>query len=577
MIRSRKKGSTLDKSIFIIIGIMIIAAFFRIVLGQIIGNQFYCSETMDDVLLMQYSHIKAHFLYPNLWSLVKTMGFPYYLAFISLIHLNYTFSLSFLWLLAALSIFDVIQRYFKNKYVSLMAYLYFLFLPIAFDSWMGTRIYRNAIIAPFVILFFSLLLMNIKEMISNEKKNRKQIIVLFLRTFLLGFIFTFTYYIKEDGLWLLACLTFFSIVAIIFVCYYAIKRKQWQQGIIYMIIICIPFVSFSYCTQRYKNLNEKYFGVSAIQTRTAGELGTFVNNVYKIDSDNQNWYIWAPEDSIEKVFKASPTLKKHPELLQAIEQTPWYQGDISKNPIQGDFLTWVLRSALNDTGMWKSEKQVDHFFARVNTEIDEAFNAGKLKKTNKVQLLSSAVGRNQGEITSLFPLVAHNIHNTLYLRGYIPGSVIGNTNINTEMASKAAKITRIEYLTDYSQRNQSSMDRANKIVSCIFVIYGFINPLLFVCMIIFLIFQLILLIFVKTKNKWQLYHIKCLLRNGLIILIFGICIAYSFSINWFSQFIFKNAINDQTMNFYTVALPPLLGFAYMISIGNFVEIWKGKK
>ena len=31
------------------------------------------------------------------------------------------------------------------------------------------------------------------------------------------------------------------------------------------------------------------------------------------------------------------------------------------------------------------------------------------------------------------------------------------------------------------------------------------------------------------------------------------------------------------MNFYTVALPPLLGFAYMISIGNFVEIWKGKK
>ena len=115
MIRSRKKGSTLDKSIFIIIGIMIIAAFFRIVLGQIIGNQFYCSETMDDVLLMQYSHIKAHFLYPNLWSLVKTMGFPYYLAFISLIHLNYTFSLSFLWLLAALSIFDVIQRYFKNK------------------------------------------------------------------------------------------------------------------------------------------------------------------------------------------------------------------------------------------------------------------------------------------------------------------------------------------------------------------------------------------------------------------------------------------------------------------------------
>ena len=82
MIRSRKKGSTLDKSIFIIIGIMIIAAFFRFVLGQIIGNQFYCSETMDDVLLMQYSHIKAHFLYPNLWSLVKTMGFPYYLAFI---------------------------------------------------------------------------------------------------------------------------------------------------------------------------------------------------------------------------------------------------------------------------------------------------------------------------------------------------------------------------------------------------------------------------------------------------------------------------------------------------------------
>lgn len=556
----------------VIFFIIIITGIYRIVLGQSIGNHFYCSESFDDVLLMRYSNFNTHFHDPNVWSLVKTMSFPLYVRLIHRMHLNYTLSVSILWVFAALSVFNVAQKYFKNKYLSLVSYLYFLFLPMAFDSWMGTRIYRNSIIAPFVIIVFSLILINVKDIISNEQKKFLQYICTIIRTFILGILFTFTYFIKEDGLWMFACLIFFSIASVIAIIYHLIKTRNWQRTILYSIIICIPFASFNYGTNNYKEINEKYFGVSAIQTRTSGELGEFVNNVYKVKSQKQNWYVWAPKDSIEKVFKVSPTLQEYPELLQSIEHTPWFAGDISKKPIQGDFLTWVLRSSLSDTGIWKSEKQIDKLFSKVNNEIESAFNTGELEKTDKIQLLSSAVGRNKTEIESLFPLVIHNFRNVMFLQGYTPGAIVGNTAYHPEVGKYASTVTGIEYLKDYSLCNQNAMNHANEQVSIIFKIYSMLNPLLFVGMIIILFFQLILLLYVLIKKRWKIAHTECLLLIGLVVVLFGICIAYSFSINWFSQFIYKEYIDDTIMNYYTVAMPPLMGLAYLFSIGNLLQI-----
>ena len=135
-----------------------------------------------------------------------------------------------------------------------------------------------------------------------------------------------------------------------------------------------------------------------MNTRTKGELEWFVSNIYKIGSENRTPEIWAPFDAIEKAFEASPTLKQYPKLLKCIEKSSWVGGNIHKNPISEDFLTWVMRDALVEADMWKSEEQVQQLFKKINEELEQAFKNGTLKTDEKIQLISSMGGRSLKEM-----------------------------------------------------------------------------------------------------------------------------------------------------------------------------------
>ena len=46
----------------------------------------------------------------------------------------------------------------------------------------------------------------------------------------------------------------------------------------------------------------------------------------------------------------------------------------------------------------------------------------------------------------------------------------------------------------------------------------------------------------------------------------GIAVCYAFSISWFSSFVFTEVVNMTVLNFYNIALPGLLFFAYTFAI-----------
>ena len=188
--------------------LLVLLLIFRVWLGEKVGNQFYASQVYDDQLLIRYAYLPSHFFEPNIDSLLKTMSYPLFLSFVKVSGLSYTFVLSCVWCCTALYFGSVFYRISdKNKIIGWVSFAYILFFPTAFELWQGTRLYRNAIIAPFVIMLFSLLLIitwkNIKSKISYL-----DIII----SIIFGVLFSFTYYIKEDGLWILACLLFAILV-----------------------------------------------------------------------------------------------------------------------------------------------------------------------------------------------------------------------------------------------------------------------------------------------------------------------------------------------------------------------------
>ena len=370
---------------------------------------------------------------------------------------------------------------------------------------------------------------------------------------------TFTYYLKEDGIWILACIGFIFLSVIVFIVWNIIKYKRLKL-IKFSIIFFIPFIVFIGLTAVYKSINYHYFGVYETQTRTEGEIGNYISNVYKIKSENRTAEIWAPIDAIEKSFNVSPTLSSRPELLDSIKHSSWVNGDIYSNPIKGDFLGWVLRTSLPETGLWTSEQNVSIFFKSVNTELESAFNNGVLEKDTRIQLISSAGGRTIDEIIQLNKLVGFAFRGALFLEGYLPGASNGNALV-WGIANTASKLTNEPDLLT-CDRDESYLNSINNVINIIFVSYRTVNIVLIVSLISAVCFAIRNIY--KIIRKKQNFNPCNLVLFALIILFLGYSLAYAVGISWFSSFI--SGIDDKPntiLNFYTVALPVLLTFSFI--------------
>ncbi len=552
---------------------LVIATLLRISLSQKLSVWYPSFEFYDDQLLVKYANLLVHFKEPDLWSLVKNMSYPLFLNFVHLTGLSYSTVMALVWLVAALLVTLIFRELTKDKYFLSFVYLFVLFTPAAFDSWVGTRLYRNAIIAPFTLITFALMILIIVKL-QKSKLSLKE--MTFLGLFL-GLVFTFTYYIKEDGFWLLPCLALTILVSLALVLYRYLRRKNepLKRTLMTMGLLFLPLAIWFIGGNVYKMVNHHYFDVYEINTRTGGELGDFVSNVYKIDSQDRNAFVWAPADAIEKAFEASATLKEYPELKEAIFESFWVKGDILKNPINGDFLSWVLRTSLSETGIWKTEAQVQALFKEVNSELEEALESGSLKKDSKFQLTASAGGRNIDEIIPLAKIMVKEYAATIVLKGYEAGGLLGDYS-DLETCEFATFLSNENLMPMQFENNKiKEFESGNMWASIIFRIYSLLNPALLLLTIFALISWLYSLV-LRKKKKGQKEWSSDVIAISVVVIVTGISLLYAFGIAWFMEFIFPNTIFDQwtIIKFYSVGLVPM--FVMIELFGGFL-FWRMAK
>ena len=539
-----------------ILYIALAAVVIRILFSEMLGMFYLCYASCDDQLLMNYADFSLHFLEPNHLSLAKDMGFPVFLNFVRLTGLTFTTCLSLIWAFAAFCVLKIISLLTGNKILRYFFFFYTLFMPCAFDIWSGARLYRNCIIAPFTVIVLCTMLVMIISFVQN-----RSIIWKISSGIGCGISFTFFYYIKEDGIWILACL----LVALL-VCLFGFRKCHLKRSIISLFLLSIPLIIFAITTSVYKDINYKYFGVKEINTRTEGALGEFVKKIYAIDSENRDYYCWAPYDAIEKAFNASPTLSEHRELYDSIVEV---SGGID-TPIMGDHLSWNIRTALSFTGPW-SETGCEEMFAKVNDELDKAFANGTLEKDSKIQLLSSAGGRSLPEILQLKDDIYESYLGAVLLKGY----VIRYNEVSTDIIAVnkltndfASQITRLNYFKDYSS-HRAKADAIAPILLGLKWIFRIINPLLLIIAFAGVARNIYLLLFARKKSCNASFCRNSLPLLGSIfggICFLGISFVYTFGICWFSEFLFNTEAAsrmNQILNFYNASLPVILMFFYI--------------
>lgn len=532
-------------TLFIAAAILLFAV--RIWVGREMGVFMIAASPHDDMLMMRYAHLYDHFIRqtaPYNFLLIKDMSFPLFLNFVRFSWLPYTDWLAILWLIAAALmawLFALITGV-KNRFICLLVYAYVLFMPIAF-AYTGRRIYRQALLSP---LYFITLEMITLMFVFYWNKIKMQLKPLIFFSGALGVFFTLTYYVKEDGVWLLLCLIAALLPCLIRVIFGG--AAHFKNQAYHVAIILLPLIIFSAGTVAYKAVNYAAFGVWLINDRTEGELGRFVKLVYKVKSDERTGKIWAPTDAIERVFEVSETLRRNERLKDAVMHTGWRSGDIVKNPIQGDFLGWVMLSALKDSETCRNAVEQEDFLRKVNDELDAAFAAGILEKDDKLQLISSMGGRSPAEILDLGkPVAAVYLHHVAlynYDYGLDFDTIIYPTNeegVTTEdikdkyhdRLAAASKVLNIDLFAAERDIAQRAL-----IAGVIFKIYAVLNSVLFLIAIVALF---------KTarmpENKWQLL---------IFIGYFLLAPVYALAISWFSEF------TSDTLGFYSNGVIPML-------------------
>jgi hypothetical protein len=479
---SKLRNFSSSPKFFLILSLVLVA--FRYVLG---ANQRYFAmpdSGFDDQLLFDYANLPGYFHGYNFLSLAKTLSFSIFLGVNKIIGLPYSFALTSIYFLAAVLIFLVVRNFIKSRVVQFILFGFVLYLPSAFDQWVGVRIYRNAIIVPFGIITLALFMLFLIAFLNDEAFKSK-----FLKGGILGISLSCAYFIKESGFYWLPILIFACIVVLCVSVVRVIRsRKQFSSRmrlkIIAGILVSIfPLILLFGSINVYKAVNYHFFGVYEIETRTSGEVGKFVQNIYKIKSDNRNDHIWAPFDAIEKAFETSSTLQQYPELLYDIEHNDFFEdGD----PIKGDFLGWVLRVSLNKEGYWTDEMEMSNTFFKVNSEINSAFKSGALEKETRFQITSSAGGFSESEVIGLaYPILGILDDNIRFSQYDVNNSAKFQYNENdrvryetiTNMPTEAVELNSFTRIADLIMNIYKTLS----MVFFIFAVVGFAGLFINLC------------------------------------------------------------------------------------------------
>jgi len=541
----------------------------RMAFGVILGGWLPVGETFDDWLMVDYSMLLNHFQSPNHLSLVKYMSFPLILSVCRVTGIPYPVFTSLFWVAAALLFYQTACTLSGRRGIAFFACLYLMFLPEAFDAMAGTRIYRNGVIAPLSASFLCLAVLFITYLIrEHESRGEEKSCRRAERTalVLLSLLFPYVYYLKEDGLWLLACMCFALLLGFIYLMKRVIKKSMRLLTFFKKaLFLLLPLVAFILATAGYKAVNQHFFGVSETNMRTGGEGAHFAALLYSLDSPERTAERTVPEDVLDQAFRESSVLAGHPELLEALKSTSFCE----EGDYYGDYICWGLIEALVQTGLYTSPKDVNDLLYQVNSELECALKEGRLRESGRLRLLSSAGGRTPEEIRELADDILAAFRGAVHLYGYSP---------EYSRTAEAGLEEKVRFASLYTGLDLSSAELppcthiAFRISRKLMALYRILNPVILALALSGLLLSPLLARKRRREEKDPKAEKRRILRLSFGMLVFlGISFLYAFSISWFSSFLYREGIIQTIVNFYQIALPVLLSFTALFGTAIFIK------
>ena len=481
----------------------------------------------DDGLLFNYADSLAKFNWLgeyNCQTLVKGMSYSLLLAFCAKTSIPYSVVLSGLDILAALTFVLAIKEKIKSDYILKIVYILLLFNPISLDYLARQRMYRNSLIPDMTVIVFSCMI----GVFFRRNKSFKELLGWNLAT---GAVLCYFYYLREDSIWVMPFVLVVTILNLIDTFLINGKKELDIKGKIKKtVLFLLPLIMLVCCTFTIKIINKKYYGVFLVNDRTGGYFADAMSDLYRIDGKKENKSVWISKDAINTALKNSSTLRTIKKEVNESIKT-WGGG----KEVKGDLITWSLRQAAENKGLYKDANTANDFWKKVHIELKAARKDGKIKTKKGIFFTKQATGVKYNELPKYMMLSVENMnkissYSECKMQGELPlypnpakiryYEVRYGVYAPLELNEEDTKMVQSKKLAIVSNRVIKMYKKTSKIINLVVV-------LSYIMITICVLYQLI-------KKKYD--NLECwLMITGIALSAYCLIFGVSFFTSWFTK------------------------------------------
>lgn len=474
--------------------------------------------------------------------LCKNLSYPIFLATINQLHISYPIGFCAFICFTCILFTRSLKPIIKNDNLRKFIFIILLYNPVGL-SYQAANHYRNALLPWAVLIVMACIL----AIYLRRNESLKKI----LPWALTGMFFTGFYWnLREDSIWFLPFILAGFVATIT---HFAIEKKKLKPCIVFGIIALLPMLGILLWNNIISAINYKHYGIYATNDRTQTYSAKVLGLLISIDDGtSMDEDVWVSSKVIELAKEASPTFAKlNVNVFQA-----W--------PQYGDYSIWALRDSAYDVGYYIDAKSTNELFKTIYEELNEAFEKGKLKKKNGIQLSNTSGIYTPKEFWETAPIAFENFINHINYKEYKIKTLEPIKNVNNEgeftlyenvlgIRLRRTEQQLDEIHADLTTKIQNdnvikslyhNMFFSNIIINC----YNTLSPIFFIVAILGLI---TIGIDIFKNKKYDLHRIEIfILLIGLLLM----CYLNSYLVClWASSFYFDIPVTDNLYMAYTTA------------------------
>lgn len=531
----------------------------------------------DDQLFIHYSEeiLKGNWLGSySTKALSKGISYSLFMVWANKLHLSYGIFLGLFNILASSTAALALRPLVNNRWILTFIYAFFLYSPVTLTSEYSTRIYRNTLVVPAVLLVVACLVG------LYFRRNGK------LRSFVLwsvglSLIFPFYWYIREDSLWLLPLLIVGLLIiagSVVFENVPNFRVKNFRASLkkfyftkkqLAKLMLCfLPFILLFSTTKVLKNINQEHYGIALVNDRTGGAFGNVSKHLIRMDDGTKlnetNSKVWVSRKALEKAEAVSPTLKSIAKNIDWIYHgSPWSGGE----DIAGDIIFWALRDAAAQAGYYKDGEKTENFWHKVDSELSEAYKKGQLKQKKEIYLTATGDGKLRKDLPLVGEFMKSGFSNNVFYRDY--GQGMDGTLGPKEDVAKAEELLNYSFLENWQDVNAprtepNKVNKSAEISNRIIQLYRDTTPIwLVLCVLGFLII-VVGSLFSKVQLK---------IFRGMLLIILGLMLSYLIfliGVSWFCSWAPER--KELFMMTYTGAGVPVIQWIEALAFVGIIQL-----